>query len=49
MAADIVIDGQTSRALDCYGLSGPAGAFFGGSVLKPLAFQSLSGQNVEAV
>jgi hypothetical protein len=25
---------------------GPGGAFFGESVLNPLAFQSLSGQNV---
>jgi len=32
-----------------YGLSGPAGAFFGASVLCRLAFQSLSGQNVEVV
>jgi len=30
-----------------YGLSGPAGAFFGASVLYPFAFQSFSGQNVE--
>lgn len=33
---------------DHSGLTGPSGASFGTAVLYPFAFQSLSGQNVEA-
>jgi hypothetical protein len=32
-----------------YGFTGPAGGFFGVSVLFPLAFHSFSGQNVAVV
>jgi hypothetical protein len=37
------------RQSDQFGFTGPSAGFFGASVLYPLAFQSLSGQNVAVV